>query len=106
MITSQCAGELHLSQTSCGSLYVTQGGAWQHFWPLAPLISAKVSRTAAIRTPKATMSSLARRSYLGQPGSALWAGYIRCLVYCRLQATLETRIKDTAVRNQLAHLLV
>ena len=42
----------------------TQGGAWQHFWPLAaPLISAKVSRTAAIRTPKATISSLARRSY-------------------------------------------
>jgi hypothetical protein len=42
-----------------------QGGAWQHFGPLAPLISAKVSRTAAIRTPKATISSLARRSYLG-----------------------------------------
>ena len=93
--------------TSYGSLSC-QGGAWQHFWPLAaPLISAKVSRTAAIRTPKATISSLARRSYpecqvahFGQATLGAWFA-------CRLQwKPGEKYLKDTNVRNQLAHLLV
>ena len=86
--------------TSYGSLSC-QGGAWQHFWPLAaPLISAKVSRTAAIRTPKATISSLARRSYpecqvahFGQATLGAWFA-------CRLQwKPGEKYLKDTNCRN-------
>ena len=46
----------------------------------------------------------ARKAVLSSRIARFRTGYIRCLDY--MQATLESRLKDTNVRNQIAHLLV